>query len=505
MNGDPVPKPEETNGDEVRQKLRQRVDALLGECRGLAVRKQQAAVPPVSPAAPPQQPPSPPATPRMPIPPPKPAAVAVAPPSVPPTVRATTTPAAPRPASTAAERPQAPAPRVTPARPDHRALVVEGSALHGKVLIRSLEKLGYAVDAVENSQEAVERFQRCPYAIVLLDCDTPGIDGLRTAASLRMIEGTASHTPIVGLTGNAGPVHRRERKAAGIDNYLLRPFRVDRVELVVSRLAPMKTPGQPSELLALDRDRVRELQDLAGDDEALLEELIDLFLSNAPDLLSQMRHAAEDEEANVLRHAAHTLKGSAGQMGAVRMEELCGIIENLASTGSLVGTDLLLTELSVAFERSVGELRKLRAAPPVEAPPDPAAPPRAGNAPPKTNEILVAEDDPLIARFLTSSLLAAGFRVNHVKDGPSALAALRANRFAVVLLDVNMPEVDGYQVLTEIRTTSGEATPVAIISSRHHEEDILRAFDLGVDDYLTKPFNPSEVVARVRRLARSTR
>ncbi len=108
----------------------------------------------------------------------------------------------------------------------------------------------------------------------------------------------------------------------------------------------------------------------------------------------------------------------------------------------------------------------------------------------------------LIARFLSSSLTSAGFHVTHVRDGKAAVDAVHVKSFAAIILDINMPEMDGYQVLAEIRATVGESTPVTIISSRHQEQDILRAFDLGVDDYLTKPFNPSEVVARVRRLVR---
>jgi DNA-binding response OmpR family regulator len=149
----------------------------------------------------------------------------------------------------------------------------------------------------------------------------------------------------------------------------------------------------------------------------------------------------------------------------------------------------------------VSELKTLAQPQAASRPEGAAEPPRSGNAA-KANDILLAEDDPLIARFLSSSLTAAGFHVVHVTDGKAALETLRNKNFGVVVLDINMPGADGYQVLTEIRATVGDHTPVAIISSRHQEQDVLRAFDLGVDDYLTKPFNPSEVVARVKRLAR---
>ena len=407
-------------------------------------------------------------------------------------------PALAKPSRPAAPKPLPPKIEQSAATGEHRALVVEGNPLHRKVLVRALEKSGYEVDALESAAETLELFQRCPVGFVLLDCDTPEIDGYGTAASLRLIEGTARHTPIVGLTGNAGQAHRKERKAAGIDNYLLKPFRRERVDAVLSRYAPTRALGPVSQLSALDRDRIRELQELTSDDPSLLQELIDLFLSGTPQLLEQMRRAVEDDDAGALRRAAHTLKGSSGQMGALRMQEICGIIDSLAGTGSLVGVDALLVEVSLAFERAVGELKSL-----VQDIPDGTAEVRSPAQPKaKSNEILLAEDDMLIARFLGASLTAAGFRVDHVRDGQAAIDCLKAKSYSVVILDINMPEVDGYQVLSEIRATVGDSTPVTIISSRHQEQDILRAFDLGVDDYLTKPFNPSEVVARVRRLAR---
>ena len=445
--------------DEVRQRLRNRVDQLLGEIDRAAGKQRL-----------------------------EPASSESAKPSI--VLRAG--PAAPEPSSAEA----APASR--------RALVVEGNPLHRKVLVRTLEKSGFEVDALESGDEAVESFQRCPYGMVLVDCDTPEINGFRTAAAMRMIEGDARHTPIVGLTGNAGQSHRRERKAAGIDNYLLKPFRHDRVQALLMQYAPTRDLRAVPQLQSLDKDRVRELKELTADDPALLAELIDLFLTDAPKLMDQMRRATEDEDAPALRRAAHTMKGSSGQMGALRIQDICATIETLAETGSLVGVEPLLTELSLAFARSVSELRSLGNGALTVGD---AAPEKTEAAvPPKetaqSNEVLLAEDDMLIGRFLSSSLNAAGFHVTHVRDGKAALDAVHAKNFGAVILDINMPEVDGYQVLSEIRTLVGQTTPVAIISSRHQEQDILRAFDLGVDDYLTKPFNPSEVVARIRRLVR---
>jgi len=119
------------------------------------------------------------------------------------------------------------------------------------------------------------------------------------------------------------------------------------------------------------------------------------------------------------------------------------------------------------------------------------------------NRILVAEDDPLIARFLVSNLEGSGFQVTQVGDGDAALEALAKERFGLVVLDINMPKTDGYGVLSQMRLRpDSRSIPVLMLSSRVQEHDIVRAFDLGADDYVTKPFNPLELVSRIHRLLR---
>jgi len=119
------------------------------------------------------------------------------------------------------------------------------------------------------------------------------------------------------------------------------------------------------------------------------------------------------------------------------------------------------------------------------------------------NRILVAEDDPLIARFLVSNLEGSGFQVTQVGDGDAALDALARERFGLVVLDINMPKTDGYGVLSQMRLRpDSRSIPVLMLSSRVQEHDIVRAFDLGADDYVTKPFHPLELVSRIHRLLR---
>jgi DNA-binding response OmpR family regulator len=391
--------------------------------------------------------------------------------------------------------------------PTHRVLVIEADAVQRALLVRALENSGYIVDALDSPDRGLDAFQRSPYGVVLLYCDDPQIRGFETAAALRKLDSDSKHTPIIALTANIGQKYRRQRKAAGIDDYLQKPLQRDRLELILSRYAPTSNRRSGSSFLSLDKHRLAELRDLTGGDLALLSELIDLYLTTTPEMIGEMRRSSEDGDPIALAAAAHKLKGTSGQMGASNLHEICATIETLASAGALEGVDSLLPDVSLAFENSVRDLRSLAIAlQNGEDLPDTGPGGKTGAASrdnvPQTSDVLIAEDDVLMARFLANTLTTAGFHVTHVTTGRLAVEALREKNFAVVVLDVNIPELDGYGVLSEIRRGLDSKVPVTFISSRHQEQDILRAFDLGADDYLTKPFNPMEVVARVRRLAR---
>jgi CheY-like chemotaxis protein/HPt (histidine-containing phosphotransfer) domain-containing protein len=136
----------------------------------------------------------------------------------------------------------------------------------------------------------------------------------------------------------------------------------------------------------------------------------------------------------------------------------------------------------------------------------PAAPRKPAGAGAIENEVkprlLVAEDEPFTARFLIGSLEAGGFEVTHAATGAEAIAAFGARRFDAAVLDINMPEADGFDVLEHVRKDPlHRDMPVLMLSSRSQERDIVKAFDLGADDYVMKPFSPPEVVLRLRKLA----
>ncbi len=117
--------------------------------------------------------------------------------------------------------------------------------------------------------------------------------------------------------------------------------------------------------------------------------------------------------------------------------------------------------------------------------------------------VLVVDDDPKIAKVLSDYLLAAGYEVAHAADGKACVDIVRARDPACVLLDLNLPVMDGLEACKAIRRFS--QVPIAMITARVDEIDRLLGLELGADDYICKPFSPREVVARVKALVRRSR
>lgn len=116
-------------------------------------------------------------------------------------------------------------------------------------------------------------------------------------------------------------------------------------------------------------------------------------------------------------------------------------------------------------------------------------------------EILVVDDEPRIRRFLNTNLELAGYATIEAEDGPSALRLFEQYGLQLVILDIGLPGgLDGFQVLERIRQLSD--TPVIMLTARNTEDDKVRAFELGADDYLTKPFGSRELSARVKAVMR---
>ena len=116
-------------------------------------------------------------------------------------------------------------------------------------------------------------------------------------------------------------------------------------------------------------------------------------------------------------------------------------------------------------------------------------------------KILLVEDDTGIGRFLRNGLLANGFEVDWLQSGASVTTRVASGDYAAIVLDLMLPDADGFSLCQEIRAT-GIKTPVCMLTARDSLEDKLEGFRSGADDYLTKPFSIEELVARLKAIVR---
>jgi DNA-binding response OmpR family regulator len=116
----------------------------------------------------------------------------------------------------------------------------------------------------------------------------------------------------------------------------------------------------------------------------------------------------------------------------------------------------------------------------------------------RSNTVLIAEDDEIIAQLVTEALEEAGFHAQSVADGIEALNQILETKPDVIVLDLNLPRLQGYEICGMVRKSAAvQHTPIVVLSGLAGWDNKLPAFELGADDYVTKPFNVQELVTRV--------
>ncbi len=242
--------------------------------------------------------------------------------------------------SPAVENPSTPVPRRVPASRLH-ILVADDNPVNRQVAARILERLGYVPDIVTDGREAVEAVTRQPYDVVLMDVYMPGMDGLEASTRIRQTLPDDRQPVIVALTAGAFAEERERCRAAGMDDFLTKPVRAEVLEDVLRDIEtragrPQRAPdgasaGEAETVPAdtFDRRVLDELREALGDtDGAFVRELVDAFTAQAPGLVEQIEQAIAAGDREALRFSAHTLKGSSGSVGAVRLAALSDRLEH---------------------------------------------------------------------------------------------------------------------------------------------------------------------------------
>jgi two-component system, sensor histidine kinase and response regulator len=239
-------------------------------------------------------------------------------------------------------------------------LLVEDNEVNRVLASAILERAGHHATLVDNGAEAVALCARQRFDLVLMDMQMPVLDGLQATAQIRAQEHPGRRVPIVALTANALHGDRDRCLAAGMDDYLAKPFSAEQLVAVVDAWLPWRTSGwsvsvpadvapgvDPSarEAIALDPAVLDHLGSNGGaDGAAFVRRVVEVFLSDSGQQLTELRRAVDEGDAKAVHRVAHTLKSSSAAVGAVRLSALCRSLEFGAAGGRFDAPLLLRIE-----------------------------------------------------------------------------------------------------------------------------------------------------------------
>ncbi|GAA3141512.1 hypothetical protein GCM10010466_35610 [Planomonospora alba] len=253
-----------------------------------------------------------------------------------------------------------------PPSPPLRVLLAEDNPVNQQVAQLMLTRLGHRVDTVATGGEAVEAVRRTAYDVVLMDIHMPGMDGLEATRRIRAAE-LPVQPPVVAMTASVLTEERAAYGAAGMDGYLPKPVRTSDLRAALAAVGSGgASPPGPAEAASasagtapaedLEAAVRRRLEDLADPgcerEQEILDRVLASFLDRAPRVLHQLGRAVADGDAAAVEQRAHSLKGSAANLGAAALAEVCARIEQHGNAGRTAAAAGLLERLRQELDRA---------------------------------------------------------------------------------------------------------------------------------------------------------
>jgi CheY-like chemotaxis protein len=255
-----------------------------------------------------------------------------------------------------------------------RVLIAEDSSINQEVASQKLKLMGCQVDVVDNGVVAVRTVAQTAYDLVLMDCQMPEMDGYEATRRIRREEkdNGGSRLPIIALTASAVKGDREACLAAGMDDYISKPFTQDQLRTVMRRWLP--TAKVSIEVLPaaaarssnasdaaghsiLDAETLRSIRELERNGASgMLTRVVGMYRESAPQLLTDIRQGVEDGDAERTRRAAHTLKSSSANLGATALASLSKRLEDQARSADLAGVNALVGQIESKLVQTLDAL-----------------------------------------------------------------------------------------------------------------------------------------------------
>lgn len=243
---------------------------------------------------------------------------------------------------------------------DARVLIVEDHPMNQLLASKVMEKFGIQhYDIAANGRIAVDLYQAAEWDVILMDCHMPEMNGYEATSNIRALEkSTGRHVPIIAMTANAMVGDREKCLACGMDEYVSKPLDIESLRDVMNqwialRPSPQKSPKELSSDLTILN--MKQLDNIADNDNSLKQELIGLFILQAEKCLLELEENCTEGENRSWIEASHMLKGSAGNIGASQLQELCAKAQHMTHE-SAENRKNLLNNICSAYSALLSEM-----------------------------------------------------------------------------------------------------------------------------------------------------
>ena len=247
-------------------------------------------------------------------------------------------------------------------------LVVDDNAVNRRIVSSFLERLGLTFELAEDGAQALEMIRgRAAYSAILMDCQMPVLDGFEATAQIRAMSDERSVTPIIAFTAAGLTEDRARILAAGMDDWLPKPVTLADLGQSLYRWLPnaKTSPSKAgsvsqeydTELQIVDHQGLAEIRDLLGEE---FQEVLKEFASQVYDTVPRMRSALADDNVELIRSSAHSLKGSSGSLKATLLSDLCARLERSARTLAMADALLIVDEIETVARDTLAHLNRYR-------------------------------------------------------------------------------------------------------------------------------------------------
>jgi signal transduction histidine kinase/DNA-binding NarL/FixJ family response regulator/HPt (histidine-containing phosphotransfer) domain-containing protein len=261
-----------------------------------------------------------------------------------------------------------------------RVLVAEDNPVNQEVVSSMLEILGCEVEVVITGTEVLAAWRRRPFDLIFMDCQMPEMDGYEATRAIRQEEAASvsgSRTIIIALTAHAMEGDRKRCMAAGMDDYLGKPFTLEQLQGVLERWLPGKTPQEADLTDGADGGRVQGEESSDADHvdctafegikflerngaTDMLSKVIGIYLRDTPRQLENARIALARNDADAMGRQAHSMKSSSATLGAHVLAALCKELESMGRSGTTENADELLSSMETEYEIVAKILTKIK-------------------------------------------------------------------------------------------------------------------------------------------------